>query len=106
MDNETWILERGHEIIEKMSSVGYESLGSEEKLVYCFWVLDYSIRNAGDLETAYDLFPKYLYEGFVNAKQLNLNETINYFGQSKSIVQDSFYERFDVICDEIRSMSA
>ena len=63
MDNETWLLERGGEVIEKMASSGEGSLNAREKLVYCLWVADYGMRNAGDLDTAGDVYEKFLSEG-------------------------------------------
>ena len=61
-ENETWLIERGDEIIEKKAAQGYECLSKWERLVYCLWVCDYSIRNAGDLDTGTDIYPNYLPE--------------------------------------------
>lgn len=102
MDNETWILEKGDEIIELMTSNGYEALSSKQKLTYSFWVLDYSIRNAGDVETAYDLFPEFNIDGLRYAQELNLEKTIEYFSKKVEGVTSSFYDYFELICEELK----
>ena len=56
MDNETWLIEIGDEIIEKKSNSNYEDLSELEKSVYCFWVIDYAVRNSGTLGPFADLY--------------------------------------------------
>jgi hypothetical protein len=51
-DNETWVIETGDTIIRKKTRGGIECLSPWETLVYCLWVADYAMRNAGDLEAA------------------------------------------------------
>ena len=59
MDNETWILETGDRVIQKKARYGVNRLSPWESLVYCLWVADYGMRNAGDLDTACDLFASF-----------------------------------------------
>ena len=47
-DNETWVVEAGDTVIQKKASCGIERLSPWERLVYCLWVADYGMRNAGD----------------------------------------------------------
>ena len=54
-DNETWIIEAGDAVIQKEARLGIGRLTPWEALVYCVWVADYGMRNAGDLDTAEDL---------------------------------------------------
>ena len=51
-ENETWLIEAGDEVIQKMAASGSDGLSLWERLVYCLWVADYGMRNAGDLDTA------------------------------------------------------
>jgi len=53
LENETWIVERGGQIVEKMTDAAHQPLTDLERLIYCLWVADYGMRNTGDLETAW-----------------------------------------------------
>ena len=50
IDNETWIIEDGDIVIRKIAEHGIDTLLPIELLIYCLWVADYGMRNAGDLE--------------------------------------------------------
>jgi hypothetical protein len=58
-DNETWVLERGAQIIEKRVVVGDAALNEWERLVYRLWVTDYMMRNAGDFANAKVMLPTF-----------------------------------------------
>jgi hypothetical protein len=55
-DNETWLLDAGDEVIQAKAAHGIDSLSARDRLIYCLWVADYAMRNAGDLSTASDLY--------------------------------------------------
>jgi hypothetical protein len=48
-------LEEGNKVICKKTHVGLENLTPWERLVYCLWVADYGMRNAGDLNAALEM---------------------------------------------------
>ncbi|WP_139354080.1 hypothetical protein [Sinorhizobium sp. A49] len=56
-DNETWLVEAGCIVVETKALVGYAPLSPLERLIYCVWVADYGMRNAGDLKAAADVHP-------------------------------------------------
>jgi hypothetical protein len=58
LDFETWILDRGDEIIRKEHEFGTESLSTLENAVYNLWAVDYAVRNAGHMEALEELRPK------------------------------------------------
>jgi hypothetical protein len=91
-DNETWIIEAGDAVLERRTSVGISGLSQVERLVYCLWVADYGMRNAGDLQTARDLYPAFKRE----ALQLATLPTRS--------LQPQYFARFDRMCAEIRSL--
>lgn len=101
-DNETWLIEIGHDVIEKEANVGPSSLRPWERLVYCLWVADYGMRNAGELETAHDLHAAFQDEGRTLAAALSLPLTHAAFGLSKSDLQDRYFDLFDGVCVELR----
>ena len=59
-DNETRLIEEaGDAVINKEAAQGFEALTPFERLIYCVWIADYGMRNAGDLVTAADLYPPF-----------------------------------------------
>jgi hypothetical protein len=101
-DNETWLIDRSDEIIEKKADQGIVALSAWERLVYCLWVADYSIRNAGDLETASDLYPNYRKELLSQAYQLGFLETASAFALQDSQLMKQYGVLFEGICEEIK----
>ncbi len=105
-DNETWIISAGDAVIKQRASRGAESLSALERLIYCLWVADYGMRNAGDLETAYDLYEPFQGEGARYAKELGLSQTYAAFTLSQSELETRYFDVLDSICAEIRAASA
>jgi hypothetical protein len=102
-DNETWIIEAGDAVIAKRTALGDSALSPTERLIYCVWVADYGMRNAGDLETACDLYPEFQKEAAHLAAELGLGFTHATFSLPAVAMQKEYFERFDRICDEIKN---
>jgi hypothetical protein len=47
VDNATRVVEAGSAVIDKQARDGSHSRPACERLVYCLWLADYSMRNAG-----------------------------------------------------------
>lgn len=105
-DNETWLIEIGDEVIVKKADQGEEALSAIERLIYCVWVADYSMRNAGDLLTAEDLYAPYREEGERRAEKMRLAKTRASFGLSSTKLEDSYFDAFEEICSELQSCLA
>ncbi len=99
-DNETWLIDAGDAVITKRASGS--QLSSVERLIYCVWVADYGMRNAGDLETADDLHPEFQSEAVGLAEELGLPFTRDSFTLPTLDLQGRYFERFDRVCCEIR----
>jgi hypothetical protein len=99
-DNETWVVETGDAIITKRA--GGVRLSPVERLVYCLWVADYGMRNAGDLDTARDLYHDFQREAAELAGELGLLFTRQSFGLPAEVLQAEYFDRFDRICVEIQ----
>src|SRR5215475_15021264 len=102
-DNETWVVDAGGDVVEKMVANGYSQLTPLEKLMYCLWVADYGMRNAGDLETAKDVYPLFQEEAARMAKSLSLKFTYESFALKGEVLEQQYFDRFERICDEIKS---
>jgi len=102
IDNETWIIEDGDTVIRKIAEHGSAILLPIELLIYCLWVADYGMRNAGDLETAADLFPDFQTHARRIGHELNLPVTSEVFSMTRDELERGYFQRFDDLCNEIR----
>ncbi len=100
--NESWIIEVGDTVIQKKAHSGVGSLSPIERLIYCVWVADYGMRNAGDLETAHDVYADFQSEAARLAQELGLQRTHSAFALRTPDLQRKYFDRFEEICDEIR----
>ena len=106
-DNETWLLEAGHEVIEQMVAAGAPVPHAlRERLIYCLWVADYGMRNAGDLITAADLYAGFQKEGLAAARELSLPRATAAFSLSAADLERDYFELFDGIIAEIKGAAS
>jgi hypothetical protein len=101
-DNETWVIEMGDMVIRKKTRGGIECLSPWEMLVYCLWVADYGMRNAGDLDTAADVYAEFRLNARRIAEVLSFRLTQEAFSLPQSDLEREYFDRFDSICNEIR----
>ncbi|MBR2172594.1 hypothetical protein [Sphingopyxis sp.] len=104
-DNETWLLEAGHRVLEEDPTDERDSADIVKHLIWCLWVADYGMRNAGDLETARDLNASFKQQGYQSARTLNLPRTTEAFALSDEEFERDYFALFDAICAEIRPLS-
>lgn len=98
-ENETWLIETGHAIVGKK---GRYEIDDWETLVYCLWVADYGMRNAGDLAAAADVYSGFQTDACRIAQELSVEVTLSAFSLSKGDLQQQYFDRFEAICDEIK----
>jgi len=101
-DNETWVIETGDIVIRKKTRSGIECLSPWEMLVYCLWVADYGMRNAGDLDAAADVYAEFHLNARRIAKALSLRLTHEAFSLPQSDLEREYFDRFESICNEIK----
>src|SRR5690242_16869573 len=101
--NESWVVKRGAQIVEKKAQVGVAGLNDWERLVYCLWLADYMMRNAGDFANAEDMCPTFQTDAKQFAQRLGLAITLEAFSLSQRKLQNEYFDRFERICDEIKS---
>jgi hypothetical protein len=101
-DNEGWIVEAGDDVIAKKAREGAAALSPWEQLVYCLWVADYMMRNAGNFSNAEAMYPAFDTEAARLAEHLGLRTTHQAFSLARSALQEEYFDRFEAICDEIR----
>ena len=102
-ENETWVIDTGDRIIQKEARTGADSLTPWERLVYCLWVADYMMRNAGDFANAVDMYPGFQADASRLAEQLSLAYTRETFALPQAVLQREYFNRFLGVCDEIKN---
>jgi len=100
--NESWIIDAGDVVIKKMTNHGDSCLSPFERLIYCVWVADYSMRNAGDLDAAHDIYSDFQIEAARLVRELELKRTHAAFALPTADLQHQYFDRFEEVCDEIR----
>jgi len=102
-DNETWLIDAGDLIVEKMQQCGLKGLTTWEQLVYGLWVADYGMRNAGDLKMSAELHPRFQTDASRLAVELSLALTKDLFSMPRRRLEKCYFDQFDAICTEIRA---
>ena len=105
-DNETWIIDAGDSIVRQRAARGESSLTQLDRMVYCLWVADYGMRNAGDLAAAYDLCASFHEEGSKLSRELSLTVTHSAFALSRTDFEQQYFQRFEAVCEELRAAKA
>jgi hypothetical protein len=103
-DNRTWVIEAGRTVLEKEAATGFASLTAVERLVYCLWVADYGMTNAGDLKTAEDVDEQFQEKGLNAAQELALPKCIEAFSLARDDLERRYFQLFDTLCEEINGL--
>lgn len=99
--NEEWLIYSGDDVVQKKTREGIENLTLFERLIYCVWKADYSLRNAADLNAARDFYENFQREAAQLANDLSLKVTCAAFELPTEDLQRQYFERFDDICNEL-----
>lgn len=102
-ENESWVVNRGGDVVEKKAQSGAASLNSWERLIYCLWVTDYMMRNAGDFANAEVMYPEFQSDARRFARELSLPVTCEAFSLPRKKLQREYFERFQAICNELKN---
>ncbi len=101
-ENQSWVVDRGGGVVEKRAKSGFGGLSDWERLVYCMWVADYMMRNAGDFGNAQDMYPDFQKDAKHYAERLSLPVTHEAFSLPSRKLQREYFDRFEAVCDELR----
>src|SRR5258706_15439699 len=101
-DNERWIIDAGDTVVQRRIAHGMARLKPLDRLIYCLWIADYGMRNAGDLAAACDLYASFQDEASQLSKELVLTVTQSSFALPRAKLEHQYFQLFDAICDEIR----
>lgn len=101
-DNETLLIDAGDDVVQKEVERGRGALTAFERLVHRVWVADYSMRNAGDLLTASDLYAPFQEEAAQLADALGLARIRAAFSLPAEKLERAYFEAFDDLCIELQ----
>jgi len=105
-DNETWLIDEAGKIVGKKSIEGYESLTSLEKAIYCFWVIDYAIRNSGTLEPMREIHKSSIAELIEFSKNNNCKNLYSMLAitDNEKVFCRDYSETFDKACKDLHNL--
>ena len=98
---ETWLIDRGDEIIHKKAETGEGALGPVERLILFLWYVDYCMRNAGDLDNLADLCANCLERAERLACELNKTVAFALFSLRGEDFEKQYFERIDDVITEL-----
>ncbi len=101
-DNETWLLDEGDRGIERRAADSHSSPTARDSLIYCLWVADYGMRNAGDLKTAADVHPAFMADGLAAARSIGLPQATAAFALPVADLERRWFDLFDSLVAEVR----
>lgn len=103
MDNETWLLDTAHDLLEREATEGEIARSPIEQLLYHLWFTDYCMRNAGDLANATETNPTFLTDARAAAETLDLAHALAAFSLPAMTLEQQYFERFDDLVSELRT---
>ncbi len=92
-DNERWIIDAGDTVVQRRIAHGMARLKPLDRLIYCLWIADYGMRNAGDLAAACDLYASFQDEASQLSKELVLTVTQSAFALPRAKLRTSCITR-------------
>jgi hypothetical protein len=98
---ETWLIDRGDDIIRKESQFGEGSLDATERLILFLWYTDYCMRNAGDLGNLDDLCADCLEQAEKLARELDKDAALGLFSLRGESFEKQYFERCDAVVTEL-----
>jgi len=101
-ENQSWVVKRGGDVVQKKAQGGLASLTDWERLVYCLWVADYMMRNGGDFANAPVMYPDFQKDAARFANNLGLAMTLEMFSLSLRKLEEEYFDRFEAVCAEIK----
>lgn len=104
-DDETWLLNSAEEILHRRAAPNATPLTATDQAVYCFWVIDYAVRNSGALEPMRELYPEAIAELNTFAHAQALSSLANWLASTASEDKfcEAYHDTFPTICSELRA---
>lgn len=105
IDLETWLLDAGGLVIQKMAEQGESALSGPERAVHCMWLIDYSVRNAGCFGPLEDMGAKTALSDLARLAQDAKLSTLPSWLQlsdNEEAFCSTYHQHFDKACAELK----
>jgi hypothetical protein len=104
-DDETWLLSVADNILQRRAEPNSAPLTPTDQAIYCFWVIDYAVRNSGTLEPMRELYPKAVadLDTFVRAHALPTFTAWLTSSADEDAFCAAYHDTFPSICAELRA---
>ncbi len=103
-DLETWIIEAGDSVIQKLNDEGPSSLSPTERAIYWMWSIDYAVRNSGSFGPLQDMESTAIHDLHAFATNTGLHKLASWLESAADELAfcESYYKQFEKPCYELR----
>lgn len=104
VDLETWIIETGDSVIQKLNDAGASSLTAIERAIYWMWSIDYAVRNSGSFGPLQNIESTAIHDLHAFATNTGLPKLASWLESAadEPTFCESYYEQFEKPCFELR----
>lgn len=104
LDFETWLIDTGDVVIQKLHDEGAASLAPTEWGVYWMWTIDYAVRNSGSFGPLEDEGSTAVEDLRAFSKRTGLHTLTAWLSTAADefMFCQSYFEHFDEACSELR----
>jgi hypothetical protein len=106
LDLETWLIDTGDVVIQKLHSEGAGSLTPTEWGIYWMWTIDYAVRNSGSFGPLEDMESTAIEDLRAFSQRTGLQTLTAWLNTAadESTFCQSYLEHFDEACSELRDV--
>jgi hypothetical protein len=106
LDLETWLIDTGAVVLQKLNDEGPGSLSPVESGVYWMWWIDYAVRNSGSFGPLQDMESSAISDLLAFSERAGLPKLAAWLNSAadESAFCDSYLDHFDEACGELRDV--
>lgn len=106
LDLETWLIDTGAVVLQKLNDEGADSLSPAESGVYWMWWIDYAVRNSGSFGPLQDVGSTAISDLIAFSERTGLTRLAAWLDSAadESTFCKSYLEHFDEACSELRDV--
>lgn len=104
-DDEAWLLQVADDVLKRRAEPNPTPSTPTDQAIYCFWVIDYAVRNSGTLEPMRELYPDAITEFTTFARENALPQLTKFltsYADEKTFCE-TYHDTFPAVCAEFRA---
>jgi hypothetical protein len=104
LDLETWLIDTGDVVLQKLHNEGSDSLSPPEWGVYWMWTIDYAVRNSGSFGPLEDMESTAIDDLLAFSERAGLQKLTTWLNSAadEATFCRSYLEHFNEACSELR----